>query len=367
MNTKFSFDVFKEKPHYLNRNKYLEQTLGEPIGQGSSRRTYEIPNKGLVIKTAFPTKIEEREVYGDNGKLYHLPHIVGGKLGYLQNKEEYRTSIKCLAFKKMGLLTNIVLSADDFEWLVSEAVEPLTFGENDENKNENAFKKFKNCAGIDFYEFGKLLIRTYEFVVDELELVKYNSYFLRSLTNNLLTKDNNQDPCEQPKINYKDKSLVINNEEQLLKAMLKKAEGNMFVVKVVLGAIKCGLNIYDLATPTSWGISKADGKPKLLDFGYTKASERIYRSLPYAKYPKNDTEVKNIFRNIYIKYIFPYYKLYLDTNNIEAKRQHITLFSELENLWLKNNFYRNDFKKMIENILNKFNVDLFTFYGSLIN
>lgn len=96
----FSFEFFKGIGNSSDRYDYCRKYLGEPIGQGSSRITFEIDD-AQVLKLAY-------------GHLYNA--------GVEQNKVEWEINKKV----KSPLLTKILYHDDDFSWIISERVLPCT-------------------------------------------------------------------------------------------------------------------------------------------------------------------------------------------------------------------------------------------------
>lgn len=357
----FNFDDFLDKKHYFDKNKYLEK-VAIPLGKGTSRRTFEIPNKGLVIKIAFPTEIIKYPISTKFGKQYYVPHIIGGKLGHIQNKEEHTAFKKCNELNKMGILTTIYIHEDEAskegpEWLLSEAVIPLanvnfvnitTGGKvlprSKYTINKQALKEFEHCTGFDFEHFKGSLINVYNILRSFLN----NDFdILDTISNKLYNKYpktcNSKATIKPPFMATNE----IKNEDDLLEYLLDEAEGNTFAVKVALGAIKCKLNINDLAAITSWGISKVDGKPKLLDYGFSEKSENIYNKLPAFQKPNNEKEIKELFIDVYFDYIFPYILKALELKNNNLYNHYVKLFNEFKETWELNHFSNTELEKKL--------------------
>lgn len=274
---KFDFNFFKKIKTYFGKYAYALKTL-RAISRGTSRATFLLPNGQYVLKMVYPKEIASRKT-----EKFIIPVEIGGNYGFAQNKEEVEAYKNCKELRDLGFLAEIKERAPDYSWIIMEAVEPL---ELNGKQNTQAIQIFEQHAKMPFDKFETVFENTMSFLKNHKNL----------------------------------------SEKEFENELYKIAQNNEFIIKLALAAYKCNLMPGDIARHDSWGISKKNNMPKLLDYGLTKTSHEQYKEERFFDNPQNIEELEEYLKNFYIEKMLPLLnsKRKIDKNNFN---QYWNVFS----------------------------------------
>jgi len=123
--SKFDMTAFSKLTHSRQMVDYAKSTLGTPLGSGSSRIVYRLPNKKTVLKIAWDGDRED-----------------GIDAGMAQNRAEATAS----DFSKGSFFTNVLQKGPQYKWIISEYARPV--------RDEMEFKMLS--GGLDHETFDEL-------------------------------------------------------------------------------------------------------------------------------------------------------------------------------------------------------------------